>query len=115
MRLLAVIGMVLLFMVTFFPGLAQAEPILTSCYGAESGTVTASGESFNPWGFTAASPWFPFDTHLLVTYGDAQVEVVVNDRGPFVAGRGLDLSIGACQTIGLDYVGVDVVDVQIIG
>lgn len=103
-----------LLMTTYGATRAFAEPVLTSCYGSESGSVTASGETFYPYGYTAAHPYLPFGTHLLVSYAGASVEVVVNDRGPFVAGRGLDLSMGACDTLGLTHVGVDVVDVEIL-
>ena len=41
--------------------------------------------------------------------------VTVNDRGPYVAGRSLDLSQGAAEAIGLTYVGTDYVDVEVVG
>jgi rare lipoprotein A len=43
------------------------------------------------------------------------VVVTVNDRGPYVGGRQIDLSQGAAEAIGLTAAGVDVVDVQVIG
>jgi rare lipoprotein A len=63
---------------------------------------------------TAAHKTLPLGTRLLVTYGGNSVEVVVNDRGPFVEGRDLDLSQGAAEVIGLTYAGSGVVDVQVI-
>lgn len=74
---------------------------------------TASGEKFNPNAFTAAHRTYPFDTRLKVTYRGRSVIVKVNDRGPFVRKRSLDLSRGAARSIGC--YGVCVVDVQVVG
>jgi rare lipoprotein A (peptidoglycan hydrolase) len=67
------------------------------------GQRTASGQPFNPHGMTAAHRTLPFGTRLTVTNPRTgkSVVVVVNDRGPFVSGVGLDLSLGAAQAIGL--------------
>ena len=96
---------------------AQAETMLASWYGPGlEGNVTASGDIFEPYTeYTAASPYLPFGTDLLVTYGDASVVVEVTDRGPYVGGRDLDLSAVAAEEIGLTYVGTDYVDVQVVG
>src|SRR5215212_11871871 len=92
---------------------ARAEPVLTSYYGEElAGNPTASGEPFDPYGLTAAHPYLPFDTLLTVTYNGRSVNVRVNDRGPFVPGRGLDLSSGAAQDIGLTDSGPAVVEME---
>ncbi len=92
---------------------ASAEPVLTSWYGPGfEGNLTANGEIFNPWDYTAAHPYLPFGTLLQVCYADC-VTVRVNDRGPYVHGRGLDLSQGSAQAIGLGS--VDYVDVQVLG
>jgi rare lipoprotein A len=91
---------------------AQAEPVVSSWYGPGfAGNLTASGEVFNPMEYTAAHPYLPFGTLLEVCYVDC-VTVRVNDRGPYVAGRGLDLSQGAAQAVGL--YGVDWVDVRVL-
>jgi rare lipoprotein A len=96
-------------------GRAEAQPVVASYYGHElARSPTASGEPFNPYGFTAAHPYLPLGTNLQVCYQGC-VTVRVNDRGPFVAGRGLDLSLGAAQTIGLNGPGVGVVDMTVIG
>jgi rare lipoprotein A len=60
------------------------------------GGVTADGERFNPNGFTAAHRTLPFGTRLKVVNEKTGRSVVVriNDRGPFVAGRSLDLARG---------------------
>ena len=100
----------------FVGGEAQAEPMYSSYYGYElAGSLTASGVPFDPEGMTAAHKTLPLGTRLLVTYEGNSVEVVVNDRGPYVAGRDLDLSEGAAEAIGLTYAGSGVVDVQVIG
>ncbi len=89
---------------------AKAEEALASWYGPGfSGLPTASGEPYDPFGFTAAHKTMPLGTELLVGYGGNSVEVIVNDRGPYVGERELDLSQGAAQAIGLTEAGVDVV------
>jgi rare lipoprotein A len=70
------------------------------------GARTANGERFRPDGLTAAHRTLPFGTTLRVTYGGRTVVVRVNDRGPFVRGRCLDLSRGAARVLRLDGVGV---------
>ena len=98
------------------PNQAQAEPMVSSYYGYElAGSPTASGVPFDPTAYTAASKTLPLGTQLLVSYGGNSVVVTVNDRGPYVAGRDLDLSQGAAEAIGLTAVGYGVVDVQVIG
>jgi rare lipoprotein A len=67
------------------------------------GQRTATGERFNPHGLTAAHRTLPFGTRLdLVNPRTGKsVTVVINDRGPFVSGVGLDLSLGAAQALGM--------------
>jgi rare lipoprotein A (peptidoglycan hydrolase) len=69
-------------------------------HGERLSRHTASGAVFNPHGYTAAHRTFPFGTHLRVCHHGC-VTVVVNDRGPFVRGRHLDLSYGAARAIGM--------------
>lgn len=68
-----------------------------------SGTLTASGERFDQNGFTAASRTLPFGTRLHVTNPATGRSVIVriNDRGPFVRGRDLDLAKGAAEALGM--------------
>lgn len=90
---------------------ARAEGALASWYGEElAGSPTASGEAYDPYGYTAAHKTLPLGTELVVSYGGSSVQVIVNDRGPYVGDRALDLSQGAAQAIGLDQAGVDYVD-----
>ena len=98
------------------PGPADAEVLTTSCYGEElRGSPTASGVPFDPDGYTAAHLGYPFGTVLAVTSLDTgfTVQVVVNDRGPYVEDRELDLSCGAMAGLGL-WLGVYAVDVEVV-
>jgi rare lipoprotein A len=79
---------------------------IASYYGNEAGSKTASGQRFNQNAMTAAHRSLPFGTKLRVTHGDRSVIVTINDRGPFVRGRVLDLSTGAARAIGLTSAGV---------
>ena len=79
---------------------------MASFYGNESGSRTASGQRFNQNAMTAAHRSLPFGTRLRVTHGGQSVVVTINDRGPFVRGRVLDLSTGAARAIGLTGAGV---------
>lgn len=79
---------------------------MASFYGNESGSKTASGQRFNQNAMTAAHRSLPFGTRLRVTHGGRSVVVTVNDRGPFIRGRVLDLSTGAARAIGLTSRGV---------
>ena|SRR5579871_5234589 len=86
---------------------------VASMYGNESGRQTASGQRFNENAMTCAHRSLPFGTHLRVTHGGRSVIVTVNDRGPFVRGRVLDLSTGAARAIGLS--GLGQVTAEIVG
>ena len=94
---------------------AKAEPLVSSWYGSElEGSPTASGEPYRPDGRTAAHRSLPLGTELLVSYGGRQTLVRVNDRGPHVGGRDLDLSRGAAKEIGLTAAGADAVDARVL-
>lgn len=71
------------------------------------GKLTASGEVFDQDDYTCAHKSLPFGTKLKVTRVDNGKSVVVrvNDRGPYVDGRIIDLSVAAGKDIGLDKVG----------
>ena len=84
------------------------EEGMASWYGPDfDGRPTASGEIFNSTLFTAAHPNLPFGTMLVVTnkQNNRQVTVKVNDRGPFVAGRIIDLSKAAAEHIDMIQAG----------
>jgi len=87
---------------------------MASYYGNESGSRTASGARFNQNAMTCAHRSLPFGTRLRVTHGDRSVVVTVNDRGPFIRGRVLDLSTGAARAIGLTGAGVGRVTAEVV-
>ncbi|SDI79066.1 rare lipoprotein A [Bradyrhizobium sp. Rc2d] len=87
---------------------------MASYYGNESGSRTASGQRFNQNALTAAHRSLPFGTKLRVTHGGQSVIVTINDRGPFIRGRVLDLSTGAARAIGLTGAGVGRVTAEVV-
>lgn len=87
---------------------------MASFYGNESGSQTASGQRFNQNALTAAHRSLPFGTKLRVTHHGRSVVVTINDRGPFIRGRVLDLSTGAARAIGLTSAGVGHVTAEVI-
>jgi rare lipoprotein A len=87
---------------------------MASYYGSESGSRTASGQRFNQNAMTAAHRSLPFGTKLRVTHGGRSVIVTINDRGPFIRGRVLDLSTGAARVIGLTGAGVGRIMAEVI-
>jgi len=87
---------------------------MASYYGNESGSRTASGARFNQNAMTAAHRSLPFGTKLRVTHGGQSVIVTINDRGPFIRGRVLDLSTGAARAIGLTGAGVGRVTAEVV-
>jgi len=87
---------------------------MASYYGNESGSKTASGQRFNQNALTAAHRTLPFGTKLRVTHGGRSVVVTINDRGPFVRGRVLDLSTAAARVVGLTGAGVGRVTAEVL-
>ena len=88
---------------------AGVEKGKISLYGqAFAGKPTASGTPFDPEALTMAHRTLPFGTRVRVTNVEngRSVVVVVNDRGPFVAGRIADLSLAAARAIGMVTDGV---------
>ena len=80
----------------------------------EAGRITASGERFNPNDLTAASKTLPIGSTVVVTNPETgkSVKVRINDRGPYVRGRSLDLSEHAAEEIGIKDKGVARVKVK---
>jgi rare lipoprotein A len=76
----------------------------------------ATGARYNPDGLTAAHRTLPFGTRLRVTdlISNRSVVVTINDRGPFIAGRVLDLSRGAAQQLGMIGRGVTRIKASVI-
>ena len=75
---------------------------------ASSGNRTASGQRLNPSAMTAAHRSLPFGTKVKVTEprSGRSVVVTINDRGPFIRGRVIDLTSGAASVIGIKGRGV---------
>jgi peptidoglycan lytic transglycosylase len=93
---------------------AQAEPVEATYYGDKyAGKPTASGEPYNPKGFTAAHESLPFGTVVEVCYRGC-TRARVNDRMPSGSDPDLDLSLAAAQEIGLTEVGIAVVEAEIV-
>jgi peptidoglycan lytic transglycosylase len=82
----------------------------------EEGSKTASGEKFNPNELTAAHPTLPFGTLLRVTNvsNGRSVVVRINDRGPFVPGRVVDVSHSAAETLGMTERGTAKVKLDVV-
>jgi len=92
--------------------------VVASWYGSEfHGRPTSSGEIFNMYAMTCAHKELPFGTKLRVTNSrnNSSVIVTVNDRGPFIPGRDLDLSYAAAREIGLTGPGVERVRIEYLG
>lgn len=82
---------------------------LASWYGPYfHGRLTANGEIYNQYDLTAAHRSLPFDTYLKVTnlHNGKSVIVRINDRGPYIPPRNLDLSLGAARQLGSEETGV---------
>ena len=100
---------------------AAAESGHASWYGSEvcrkgRACKTANGERFRPGGMTVAHKSLPFGTKLRIHFPKTGKSIVVrvNDRGPFVRGRVLDLARGAADKIGLTRYGAGRVNYSIV-
>lgn len=82
----------------------HAETCIASTYGRESGPHTASGERFNPDHISCAHKTRPFGSVVTVTLLSTgrSISCRVNDRGPFVRGRCIDLSTAAARVLGMN-------------
>ena len=75
---------------------------VASVYSTESGSGTASGQKLNPQALTAAHRTLPFGSKVKVTnkHNGRSVVVTINDRGPFVRGRVIDVTPAAARVLG---------------
>jgi rare lipoprotein A len=98
----------------------DADDVKTASHGVASfyteGTKTASGEKFDTLDMTAAHPTLPFGTKLRVTNvaSGRSVTVRVNDRGPYVQGRVVDVSYSAADALGMVGKGVAKVKLDVV-
>lgn len=91
---------------------------IASWYGDDfHGWVTASGEVYDMHALTGAHRTLPLGTVVRVTnvVNGRHVVIRINDRGPYVSGRILDLSYGAAQKLGMVHDGVAAVHLEVIG
>lgn len=89
--------------------------LLASWYGPRfDGRPTATGEPFNRYALTAASKTLPLGTRLRVCNGDRCVKVRINDRGPYVSGRSLDVSERVAELLGFHGKGLCWVTAQVV-
>jgi peptidoglycan lytic transglycosylase len=81
---------------------ARNQSGVASIYSTESGNKTASGGRLNPGALTAAHKSLPFGTKVRVTNNNngRSVVVTINDRGPFVRGRVIDLTPAGARALG---------------
>ncbi len=96
----------------------ESEYVIASWYGPEfHGKPTSSGEPFDMHAYTCAHREYPFGTKLKVTHASngRTVYCLVNDRGPFVDGRDIDLSYAAAKEIGLLNPGTGPVMIENVG
>ena len=111
-RVLSVLGVAIL---CSLAGEANAGSVGYASY-YKHGAKTANGERFNPHGLTAAHRNLPFGTKVRVKHlaSGRTVVVRINDRGPFIRNRIIDLSLGAANALGIRSAGVAKVSVQIL-
>ena len=111
-RILAALSLCAFFSACALPATAQTG--MASYY--KSGRLTANGERFNPNGYTAAHRSLKFGTKVRVTNlrNGRSVVVRINDRGPYVSGRIIDLTYGAAIAVGLHDTGIAQVQVAVV-
>jgi len=103
---------------THYKPYTEPDYVVASWYGSDfHGRPTSSGEIFDMHALTCAHRWYPFGTQLKVTNisNNKAVNCVVNDRGPFVEGRDIDLSYAAAKEIDLIGEGTRMVKVEYMG
>jgi rare lipoprotein A len=100
------------------PRIGATQVGVASWYGPGfHGNPTASGEVYDQYELTAAHPTLPLGTRVLVTNleNGRQVEVRINDRGPFAKGRVIDLSYAAGRSLGMTGTGTARVRLEVLG
>jgi rare lipoprotein A len=91
---------------------------IASYYGYQwNGRTTANGEKLNIYALTAAHKYLPFNTLVKVTDLDTKKSIVVriNDRGPYIHGRVIDLTDTAAKKLGILHKGIARVKIEVIG
>lgn len=90
----------------------ESEKVVASWY--HEGSKTANGEKYKPDGLTAAHRTLPFGTVVTVKNpkNNKSVKVRINDRGPYIDGRSIDLSRGAAKVLGMIDEGIQQVFIE---
>ena len=100
----------------YFPS-GNAQKGIASWYGEDfHGKLTSNQEIYNMYAMTAAHKTLPFGTYVRVTNltNGKSVVVRINDRGPFVKGRIIDLSYSAAEKLGMSETGVAPVEIKVL-
>jgi peptidoglycan lytic transglycosylase len=94
---------------------SKTESGIASVYSYEAGSRTASGQRLNPEALTAAHRSLPFGTKVHVTNksNGKTVVVTINDRGPFVRGRIIDVTPAGARALG--FAGLAPVTIEVVG
>jgi len=101
-KLIALVTAIVVASLNIPANIANAQSGVASIYSTESGSRTASGERLNPGALTAAHRSLPFGSKVLITNRNngRSVVVTVNDRGPFVRGRIIDVTPAGGRALG---------------
>lgn len=106
--------LILIFLVVITSSLFSS-PAIASWYTADKkNALTANGDVFDNNALTAAHKSLTFGSIVKVTYLDKSIEVRINDRGPYVEGRDIDLTPRAAKELGIYDLGVASVDIEVI-
>jgi len=100
----------------YFPS-GNAQKGIASWYGEDfHGKLTSNQEIYNMYAMTAAHKTLPFGTYVRVTNltNGKSIVVRINDRGPFVKGRIIDLSYSAAEKLGMSETGVAPVEIKVL-
>lgn len=83
------------------------QEAVCSWYGQDfHGRITACGEIYDMYAYTAAHRTLPIGTVVEFESNKARIRVIINDRGPYIKGRDFDLSVAAFKALGNPYYGV---------
>lgn len=111
--LLIIVGMMFLSLGT--SKITPKSGVASYYHNSLHGRKTANGEIYDTSKLTCAHKTLPFGTILKVYNGEDTVQVVVNDRGPFIKGRDIDLSLAAAKKLKMIKQGVIKVKYEILG
>lgn len=111
------VGLLAIFALLLAIAAARAETGLASFYGSESGSRRADGHPFNPNAVSCAHRTLRLGTWIMITDLKTRraIRCQVLDRGPYVRGRIVDLSLGAARKLGIAQRGIANVRVTVLG